>query len=311
MGESDAAGAGGRRLRAVRRQRRRRIIRRRRVAAGLLLVALIGVVAATLSWVTGSDAVNLGRVGAAAKPTDAKATDPKPTDPKAAPGDPDSATQAGSAVPGAGSPGGPATPSGTASPTTAPGALPLSPAMAAKVPATSRQVVLVEGAGPNSNRATVRLLQREAGWTEKGSWPAYVGKSGWSANHREGDLRTPIGVFTLSDAGGRLANPGTSLPYHRSTAFQAPAPSPGFGDSSADAFDYVVAIDYNRVPGKSPLDWTRPKGQGAGGGIWLHIDRGGPTHGCVAVPKKAMRLLLTELDPKQDPVVVMGPAQSL
>ncbi|WP_240977798.1 L,D-transpeptidase family protein [Knoellia koreensis] len=299
MGETDAARPGMRRLRAARRNRRRRIIRRRRVAAGLLLLALVGAIAATVNWVKGSDAVELGRVGAAAGRSGA----PESTS------DAGDATQAGSAVPGPGSPGGPGAP--TTAPTTDQASLPLSPAVAAKVPATSTQVVLVEGTGIDSNKATVRLLQRDSGWVEKGSWSAHVGKSGWSANHREGDLRTPIGVFTLSDAGGRLADPGAALPYHRSNAFQAPAPSPGFGDSDIDAFDYVVAIDYNRVPGRSPLDWTRPKGMGAGGGIWLHVDRGGPTHGCVALPKAAMKLLLTELDPKRRPVVVMGPSDSL
>jgi L,D-peptidoglycan transpeptidase YkuD (ErfK/YbiS/YcfS/YnhG family) len=73
----------------------------------------------------------------------------------------------------------------------------------------------------------------------------------------------------------------------------------------------VVAINYNREPGTSPLDWTRPLGAARGGGIWFHVDHGGPTHGCVSLPTADMLTLLHTLDPAQHPVVVMGNGASL
>ncbi|KOG91090.1 lipoprotein, partial [Streptomyces varsoviensis] len=79
----------------------------------------------------------------------------------------------------------------------------------------------------------------------------------------------------------------------------------------AGSFDYVVAINYNRKAGTSPLDWTRPMGADRGGGIWLHVDHGGPTHGCVSVAQDRMAELLRTLDPARKPVVVMGDAASL
>jgi L,D-peptidoglycan transpeptidase YkuD (ErfK/YbiS/YcfS/YnhG family) len=125
-----------------------------------------------------------------------------------------------------------------------------------------------------------------------------------------GDLRSPIGVFTLTDAGGLLRDPGSKLPYDRSTGFTSPGT--GFeGESLADAFDYVIAINYNREPGTSPLDSTRPLGASRGGGIWLHVDHGGPTHGCVSLAEEHMKELLQALDPAQHPVIVMGDAASL
>jgi L,D-peptidoglycan transpeptidase YkuD (ErfK/YbiS/YcfS/YnhG family) len=125
-----------------------------------------------------------------------------------------------------------------------------------------------------------------------------------------GDLRSPIGVYTLSDAGGLNADPGSRLPYHRSAGFSSPGT--GFeGEPLDGAFDYVIAIDYNRRPGTSPLDWTRPLGASRGGGIWLHVDHGGPTHGCVSVSEEHMKKLLLALDPARHPVVVMGDAASL
>lgn len=65
------------------------------------------------------------------------------------------------------------------------------------------------------------------------------------------------------------------------------------------------------MPGTSPLDWTRPLGAGKGGGIWLHVDHGGPTHGCVSLAQEHMRELMRTLDPAQHPVIVMGDAKSL
>jgi L,D-peptidoglycan transpeptidase YkuD (ErfK/YbiS/YcfS/YnhG family) len=184
--------------------------------------------------------------------------------------------------------------------------------MARRIPAGSQQVVLV--LGDDVDRATARVTLWESGrdgWDEVASWPGHVGRSGWAERHVEGDLRTPVGVYRISDAGGRLPSPGTKLPYHRSAAFRAPESGPGFGDSAVDAFDHVIAIDYNRVPGRSPLDRARPLGEARGGGIWLHLDHNGPTHGCVSVSRAGLRLLLRRLDPALDPVVVMGPRASV
>ncbi|MFG2637263.1 L,D-transpeptidase family protein [Streptomyces sp. NPDC048362] len=173
-----------------------------------------------------------------------------------------------------------------------------------RVPADSRQVVAVYGAGRNSPDSTVALFTRHGSlWKQERSWSAHNGRKGWTADHHEGDLRSPVGVFTLSDAGGVLAAPGVKLPYSRSAAFQAPRywKKPYWHD-----FDYVIAIDYNRVKGTPPNDPTRPRGQSKGGGIWLHMDHGSGTSACVSQSKSAMEYLLRTLDPGLHPVVVMG-----
>lgn len=187
----------------------------------------------------------------------------------------------------------------------------LGPRTLAKVPAASRQVLVVTGKGRNSARSTVVLYHRTArGWRAGPAWAAHNARRGWTKDHHVGDLRSPIGVFTLSDAGGRLADPGTDLPYDRSGAFVVSGT--GFhGEPLAGSFDYVVAIDYNRSRGTSPLDWDRPLGADKGGGIWLHVDHGGPTQGCVSLKKPQMKKVLKALDPRLHPVVVMGDAASL
>ncbi|BBC97898.1 L,D-transpeptidase family protein [Streptomyces griseofuscus] len=187
----------------------------------------------------------------------------------------------------------------------------LGPTRTAAIPEQCTQAVVATGRGPNSPRCTVVLYQRTAdGWQPGPSWPAHNALHGWSSHHMLGDLRSPLGVYTLSDAGGLLPDPGSRLPYHESSGFRSPGT--GFeGEPLEGCFDYVIAIDYNRRPGTSPLDWTRPLGPKRGGGVWLHVDHGGPTHGCVSVAKAHMKDLLRTLDPARHPVVAMGYADWL
>ncbi|MFG3496182.1 L,D-transpeptidase family protein [Streptomyces sp. NPDC047928] len=189
----------------------------------------------------------------------------------------------------------------------------LGPRTRAGVPAASRQAVVVRGDAPDANTSTVTLYERDPGegWKPVSDpWPAHNALKGWTDHHTQGDLRSPIGVFTLSDAGGLLDDPGTKLPYDQGRAFTATGTGV-LGEPLAGSFDYVVAIDYNREPGTTPLDWTRPLGDERGGGIWLHVDHDGPTQGCVSVEKPRMRELLRWLDPAKKPVVVMGDVTSL
>ncbi|MEU4090869.1 L,D-transpeptidase family protein [Streptomyces sp. NPDC026673] len=181
----------------------------------------------------------------------------------------------------------------------------------AAIPDDARQVVVVTGDGRNSSRSRVVVHERTPeGWRGGASWPARNAQRGWTRDHHGGDRRSPIGVFGLTDAGGLKADPGTRLPYDRSGGFRIVGTGLE-GEPLEGSFDYVVAIDYNRKPGTSPLDWTRPMGAAKGGGIWFHVDHGGPTHGCVGLSKAHMRQLLRTLDPDLHPVVVMGDAASL
>lgn len=194
-----------------------------------------------------------------------------------------------------------------------PSALPpgIGMSLGTEVPADSSQILLVTGAGANSPDSRAVLYQRADGaWHAEGSWATHNALRGWTDDHHDSDLRSPIGVFTLTDAGGLLPDPGSRLPYHHSSGFVVSGN--GFwGEPLAGAFNYVIAINYNRRPGTSPLDPARPQGYDKGGGIWLHVDHHGPTHGCVSLPASAIVTLLRTLDPAQHPVVVMGDRTAL
>lgn len=187
----------------------------------------------------------------------------------------------------------------------------LGPRTRAWIPGNSRQVLVVTGRGRDANRSEAVLYEHAgSGWEAGPSWPARNALKGWTDDHWAGDLRSPIGVFTLTDAGGLLPDPGTELPYDHSDGFSVSGT--GFvGEPLEGSFDYVIAIDYNREPGTTPLDPTRPRGAARGGGIWLHVDHEGPTQGCVSLERRHMKELLRALDPDRHPVIVMGDALSL
>ncbi len=166
-----------------------------------------------------------------------------------------------------------------------------------------QQVVIARGRSRGSSYATVSRWQWRGGcWSRVGSTRARNGARGWHHKPWDWSYLSPIGIFGLTDAGGRLRKPpGTQLPYDRNRAgFQGP---PG----GEWVFDYVVAINFNRVPGRSPLDLTRPNPKIKDGGIWLHVAGRGATRGCVSISRAQMRTMLRWLDPDQRPVIVMGP----
>ncbi|WP_328318621.1 L,D-transpeptidase family protein [Streptomyces sp. NBC_00388] len=189
----------------------------------------------------------------------------------------------------------------------------LGPKTLKKIPESAKQAVVVTGDAPDSSSSTVVLYVRDPakGWEPVSDpWSAHNALHGWTEKHYQGDLHSPAGVYGLTDAGGRKKDPGTRLPYDHRSAFVAAGT--GFeGESLAGAFDYVVAINYNHKPGTTPLDWTRPMGADRGGGVWFHVDHGGPTHGCVSLSEDRMKELLRWLEPSKNPVVVMGDVSML
>ena len=179
----------------------------------------------------------------------------------------------------------------------------------AEISPKTSQAVVVTGDGPNSNRSEAVVDQREVktGWQPVSAvWPAHNALRGWTHHHLLDDLRSPVGVFGLTDAGGSLADPGSQLPYHRSTGFEVG------GRGSKVSRSPVPSTMSSRStttvsPALPPLNGIQPLGAARGGGIWLHVDHGGPTHGCVSFPPEArLKQLLGWLDPAKHPVVVMG-----
>jgi L,D-peptidoglycan transpeptidase YkuD (ErfK/YbiS/YcfS/YnhG family) len=190
------------------------------------------------------------------------------------------------------------------------------PALARVGPAA--QAVVVNAPRYGSTTATLTAYQREAGsWrTAFGPWPANVGTRGVAPpeEKREGDGRTPSGVYGFDFFFGVAADPGVQFPFRRvsrSIVWDDDPASPRYNtwvdlaQQSAGnepepmyvtpAYDYGAVIAYNTA--RTP---------GLGSAIFLHVSNGGPTAGCVSLPADRLVQVLRWLDPAQNPRIVIG-----
>jgi L,D-peptidoglycan transpeptidase YkuD (ErfK/YbiS/YcfS/YnhG family) len=167
----------------------------------------------------------------------------------------------------------------------------------------------IQVTAPTVRSTIATLTVRECGKRVFGPWRARVGRNGLSAHHREGDGTTPTGTFRVGPVVyGIDPDPGVSLRYHRlacgdwwdedpgsrtyNTFRHVPCgTSPPFGGGSealwriTPAYRLFAVIQYNAAP-------VVP---GRGSAIFLHVDTGRPTNGCVSLPINELRALLVKL----------------
>ena len=166
-------------------------------------------------------------------------------------------------------------------------------------------------AAPSASSTVASLSLYECGRRVAGPWRARVGYNGLSAHHREGDGTTPPGTFELGPVVyGLDPDPGVAFRYHRlgcgdwwdedssSTTYNTfrhvrCGTSPPFGGGSEALWRVTVAyrlfavIQYNVAPAVP----------GRGSAIFLHVDNGRATNGCVSIARSRLQALLRRLRP--------------
>ena len=205
------------------------------------------------------------------------------------------------------------------------------------IPKNSRQLVLVSAASWSSHSGTLQRYSRaEAAlpWRAIGRRvPVKIGRAGlaWGRGldttprpgpqKREGDGKSPAGVFALTSAFGYGPRPaGVRLPYI--------VARPG-----VEAVDDPRSRYYNRIVDRARIaraDWHSseqmllPRGDyrfgvvvahnprgipGAGSCIFLHVacGPGRGTSGCTAMPLRDIAELQRWLDPRANPVLLQAP----
>ena len=209
---------------------------------------------------------------------------------------------------------------------------------ASPVPAESRQMLLSVSAGWDETTATVSRYERTGSgttWQRVGApLTASLGQSGlaWGRGlhaggldgpvKKEGDERSPAGVFRLREATGyaAAAPTGTRLPYRQATATLRCVDDPRSAhynrlvDEAKVKKDWTSAEDMRRPDDLYRLVvWVghndEPVQAGGGSCIFLHF-RETPrdvTAGCTAFDKGRMEELLSWLDPAAGPILVQLP----
>jgi L,D-peptidoglycan transpeptidase YkuD (ErfK/YbiS/YcfS/YnhG family) len=193
------------------------------------------------------------------------------------------------------------------------------------ISAAVREVMVVSATSWRSRVGTITLYRRAgSGWHRVSTWPARLGYGGLVVGTRrvQDTGTTPAGNYSITEAFGRAANPGTAIPYthvnddqwwvedRRSAYYNQmrlgslggfARTTSGLNSSEHLArmgaqYDYAAVIDFNR---------PRPV-VGRGAGIFLHAFGSGSTGGCVSVSHAHMRAALQWLRPTAHPRIIIG-----
>ena len=183
--------------------------------------------------------------------------------------------------------------------------------------ANSSQLITVVSTGGSSAELTLWQKDSSGNWFEYDSMFDRLGSGGMKSASLvyEMDMCTPTGIYSLSEAFGINSNPGSGLPYRvldGSEYWVDDENSPyyntmQFGEpngrwSSAEhlssmgrSYYYSIVVDYNRwpvIPGKSSA-------------IFLHVDVGVPTWGCIAVEESKMVKILNWISSSANPKIIL------
>lgn len=201
--------------------------------------------------------------------------------------------------------------------------------------ANAKQVVVVTTPGWNNVDGAMRRFEKVDGkWQAIGDkFPIVVGKSGlgWDGIteplatpaqpvKKEGDGRSPAGVFRITELFGFEPSVDAKLPYRPLTE------SIECVDDASSQF-YNDVVDRKEIPNPdwnssekmrtidvyklgAVVDYNSPKVPGAGSCIFLHIWKG-PGHGtagCTAMEEEHVQEIATWLDEKKNAILVQLPA---
>ncbi len=215
----------------------------------------------------------------------------------------------------------------------------LLPAAAFELPANSSQCLVGTSGGWDDSTVTLRLYQKTGGtWKPDGQpWQARLGKSGlvWgkglhpvpagAVTKKEGDKRSPAGVFAIGGAWGYEAaiRKQPALPYRQVTSRDL-----WVEDPASPQYNRHVILDHEPATPwekKQQMKQTDPVHSlklfiahnappritpNAGSSIFFHIwrrDGAAPTAGCTTMEKPKLQRLISQIDPARHPLYVLLP----
>lgn len=197
-----------------------------------------------------------------------------------------------------------------------------SPEWVAKLPEASdaKQLFIVAGVGDTTAYVSMHQKGEDGKWKQIITTPGYIGKKGLFKT-KEGDAKTPVGIFKFNYAFGIAPDPGCSIPYQ-----QVGDDDYWSGDTAYHYNEMVKLSDYPQLKQDDSehivdyqvhyqyclnISYNETGEPGLGSAIFLHCL--GPqkpyTGGCVAIPKDKMETVMKNVSP--DCVVVINTLQEI
>ena len=164
---------------------------------------------------------------------------------------------------------------------------------------SAKQLILVQADGTYAD-VSMHYKDADGNWSQIVSTTGRVGKNGIGKT-KEGDRKTPIGVYSFIKAFGNASDPGCAISYtHCDSSYywvddsdsryynqfvssknvKKDWKSAEYISRVGASYNYVLALNYNKENKK-----------GAGSAIFLHCGTKS-TAGCVAVPENVMKLIM-------------------
>ena len=164
----------------------------------------------------------------------------------------------------------------------------------------------------DKSTAWLSLHERDAdgAWTQRVSTPAFIGRNGLGKS-REGDAKTPAGVFGFNAAFGTQEDPGCGIPYRQLTEDDY------WSGDQRDGFHYNEMVSIRDLPELDTaasehlceivpqyryalnIDYNAAGEKGKGSAIFLHCMGGEKpfTQGCVSIREEQLLTLMRALRP--------------
>jgi len=190
-------------------------------------------------------------------------------------------------------------------------------AAGADVSAAGGQLVTVTAASYGATQAELTAYQQVGGQWRRvfGPWIGWIGRNGMAppGAKREGDGRTPSGTFGFGFFFGVDPDPGVHFPYRGVHTFDvwdddpsSPLYNEWVDDRYADPGAYPEPMDVSAYDYGAVIGYNTARTPGLGSAIFLHVNVGVPTAGCVSLPTGELLEILRWLNPAASPRIAMG-----
>jgi L,D-peptidoglycan transpeptidase YkuD (ErfK/YbiS/YcfS/YnhG family) len=208
-----------------------------------------------------------------------------------------------------------------------------------ELPATSTQCIVGKAESWNSSYVTLQIFEKNEGkWVVKSpTWRGRLGKNGlvWglglhpvaqgSITKKEGDQRTPAGVFSIGAAWGSAEK----ITKHQNLSYRQVTPRDLWvEDPASDDYNKNVILRHNP---KTDWEFKQQMKQndfahslkmfiahnaspniikGAGSSIFFHIWRNNgktPSAGCTTMEEQKLKSLVASINPDRKPIYIIMP----